>query len=94
VLRSPEPAELAEGERFAVQGQLRLGRDTDNDVVLPDLYATQHHATITYAHGACRLQDRCSTNGTRVNGDVVDGEVELADGDTLELANTEFRYYA
>lgn len=92
VERSPDPAELAPGTRIKISAECTLGRDLGNDVVLPDRYATGHHATILRANGICHIRDRGSTNGTYVNGVRVDADHALADGDRLTLGNTELRY--
>ncbi|WP_083819635.1 ATP-binding cassette domain-containing protein [Pseudofrankia inefficax] len=50
-------------------GRIRLGRSRDNDVTVPDLLASRHHAEI-YLHpnGAAEVVDLGTANGTFVNG--------------------------
>jgi ABC-type multidrug transport system ATPase subunit len=50
-------------------GRIRLGRSRDNDVTVPDLLASRHHAEI-YLHpnGGAEVVDLGTANGTFVNG--------------------------
>jgi ABC-type multidrug transport system ATPase subunit len=51
-------------------GQLaiKIGRATDNDVVLDDLLVSRHHATMHRSGSNWELADNNSANGTYVNG--------------------------
>jgi ABC transport system ATP-binding/permease protein len=51
-------------------GQLviKIGRATDNDVVLDDLLVSRHHATLQRSGSNWELADNNSANGTYVNG--------------------------
>jgi ABC transport system ATP-binding/permease protein len=66
-------------ERSAAQGRLsavhqlsantvRIGRAPDNDVVLPDLLVSRHHAELQRQGQSWQLVDPGSPNGTFVNG--------------------------
>ncbi|MBL7502827.1 ATP-binding cassette domain-containing protein [Frankia sp. CNm7] len=50
-------------------GKIRLGRSRDNDVAVPDLLASRHHAEL-YLHpgGGAEVVDLDTANGTFVNG--------------------------
>lgn len=76
-----------------ISGRVRLGRQADNDIVLPDPGVSRHHAEVLEESGGwCKLRDLGSTNGTLVNGATVT-EHRLQDGDRFQLGNTliEFR---
>jgi len=47
---------------------IRVGRDPDNDLVLPDAAVSRHHAEIRLDGEAWGIFDLDSTNGTYVNG--------------------------
>jgi adenylate cyclase len=63
--------------RWTVQGrdeilplageELRIGRGTENEVVLPDFSVSRRHAVIRHEGGSWFVQDLMSTNGIQVN---------------------------
>lgn len=66
-----------------------FGRTTDNTVSFPDnSNISRHHAEIGFRNGAFVLTDLNSSNGTTVNGQRVDGEIALGDGDFITLGNS------
>jgi FHA domain len=83
---------LDPGERFDLFGGLSIGRSTEADVRIEDRYASTIHARL-YSRGASYyVEDMGSTNGTYLNGAVLDGEAELADLDQVRIGDTEFRF--
>ena len=50
-------------------GTLRVGRGTDNEIVLVDERVSRHHGRFTARHGVLVYTDLDSTNGSLVNGD-------------------------
>jgi pSer/pThr/pTyr-binding forkhead associated (FHA) protein len=69
-----------------LRGRTRLGRDSDNHVVLDDERVSLHHALITVRDGVYWVEDLGSTNGTFVGDDkrVMEGHA-LVDGDQVRL---------
>jgi ABC-type multidrug transport system ATPase subunit len=67
---------------------LRPGRPTDNDIVIPDVLASRHHATLVPSPSGTEIRDNRSINGTFVNGARVDSAV-LHDGDTVTIGNVD-----
>jgi pSer/pThr/pTyr-binding forkhead associated (FHA) protein len=49
-------------------GAIKIGRATDNDIVIPDVLASRHHATLLPTAGGTEILDNRSINGTFVNG--------------------------
>jgi len=86
--------ELPDGQRVAVRShRVRLGRELDNDVVLPDPRVSRYHAQIDCVGGAFTLRDLGSRNGTRVGErPVVEGPVRP--GDTIYLGGVPLRFDA
>jgi hypothetical protein len=76
----------------AIERRVRIGRQSDNDLVVVDPGVSRHHAEVINSAGSCTLHDLGSTNGTYVNGSVVH-EHALRDGDQISLGSTvvEFR---
>jgi diguanylate cyclase (GGDEF)-like protein len=81
------------GKRFALEfTPVRLGRGTDNDIVLHGYSVSRQHARLDRRDGRWWLADVDSTNGTYVNEEKVDREVGLANGDRLQLGPTILKY--
>jgi hypothetical protein len=68
-------------------GNLTLGRATDNDFVALDARVSRHHGRIVGRRGTLVYEDLGSTNGSRVNGVTV-SQVVLGVGDRLEVGDT------
>ncbi len=102
----PAPAVTAAGEvsmillengkpskTFRVQKEIvTIGRLAECDVVIADPGASRRHARIRFQDGVYLLTDLGSTNGTQVNGELVQ-EHPLSDGDRITIGETvlEFR---
>ena len=67
-------------------GGIKIGRATDNDIVIPDVLASRHHATLVPGAGGTEILDNRSINGTFVNGQRVDSAL-LRDGDVVTIGN-------
>jgi transcriptional regulator with GAF, ATPase, and Fis domain len=93
----------AEAQLVAISGPLagdviplsaegvRIGRDSSNDICLPDPALSRVHCTITASNGTWRVSDSHSSNGTFVNGLQVT-ERDLNDGDRIGLGASEFLF--
>ena len=67
----------------------RIGRAFGNDVVIPDVLASGHHATLVTTPEGVRIQDADSANGTFVNGHRVDNAA-LKQNDVVTIGNVDF----
>jgi adenylate cyclase len=72
--------------RWPISGSVRVGRNADNDVELPDLTVSRYHAEIVVTETGVRLVDLASRFGTMVNGERIDA-VDLHDGDQLRFGD-------
>lgn len=73
-------------------GSIKIGRASDNDIVIPDVLASRHHATlIPGPAGTAEIRDNRSINGTFVNGSRVDSAA-LNEGDTVTIGNVDLVY--
>ena len=70
-------------QEFPLGDSLRLGRETDNDLVIPDGKVSRHHARIERQGTQYQITDLGSSNGTLVNGERIAAPTALADGDML-----------
>jgi len=64
----------------------RIGRDPENDIVIPDRRVSRYHAEIVREGSEFVLRDCGSKNGTFVNGERVVQERRLQDGDEIQVA--------
>ncbi len=80
ILRPGKPAAAG------TPGAIKIGRATDNDIVVPDVLASRHHATLLPTPSGTEIRDNRSINGTFVNGARVDSAM-LRDGDTVTIGN-------
>ena len=70
-----------------------IGRTRNNDMSMKDMAISKSHAVIRSSKGSFFLEDRGSTNGTRVNGSrVADGAVLLHDKDVIAMGNYKFAF--
>jgi sigma-B regulation protein RsbU (phosphoserine phosphatase) len=67
-----------------------LGRAADCDVVLAESSISRRHAELEYAGGRARVRDLGSHNGTRVNGNLIDGWRTIGGGDQLVFGRASF----
>ncbi len=86
----PRPADrvflfLEDGRQIGVpNGDLRIGRALDNDLVIADSRVSRYHAEIAQDGQGPLVRDLGSTNGTTLAGRPL-SEDHLADGDRLSL---------
>ncbi len=76
------PIELPPGESV-------IGRSRNCVVQIAETTVSRQHAIFVVAPGNVRLRDLGSSNGTFVNGERVDGEIPLADGDRVVVGEAE-----
>ena len=94
--RRVEPGDRALSGSFAGSpasppGAITVGRATDNDIVLPDVLASRHHATLLPTPEGVKIVDARSINGTFVNGTRVD-EALLAENDLVTIGNVDLLF--
>ncbi|WP_082947575.1 ATP-binding cassette domain-containing protein [Mycobacterium sp. E2479] len=73
-------------------GAIRIGRANDNDIVIPEVLASRHHATLIPTPTGTEIHDNRSINGTFVNGVRVDSAV-LHDGDVVTIGNIDLIFH-
>ncbi len=70
-----------------------IGRARDNDIVLrTDTSLSRRHAVIQRSADAFYLRDLNSSNGTLINGQLVNGTVELRQGDEIFIGRSKFLF--
>lgn len=96
-LREPAPKAylvLLANERishsFPLRGEIQLGRDKTNGVVIADQKVSRHHALLSPMEDSFVLSDQGSANGTYLNGVLISQPVRLKDRDRITLGDTIF----
>jgi DNA-binding winged helix-turn-helix (wHTH) protein len=74
------------------QSSMILGRGADSDLVLANPRVSRRHAELTWDGEHFLVQDLGSKNGTRINSAPVSAPTPIADGDTLELADSQLEF--
>lgn len=91
VIYTKEPALL--GKRFVLeQLVVRVGRGTDNQIVLEGDSVSRRHAHFERRGLTWYVVDDGSTNGTYVNELYIRNEVELRSNDRIKIGPTIFKY--
>ncbi|MEA3401736.1 MAG: FHA domain-containing protein [Armatimonadota bacterium] len=94
VVIESDDEERAAGDEVPLSAAVTVGRSEENSLRLRDRFVSSRHALICLRDGRRILVDRGSTNGTFVNGERVEDEVELRDRDRIAMGNTVFEYRA
>jgi len=84
---------LLDGRRMVVgPGGVTIGRSRQCDIVLSDPNVSRQHAELRPRGGSWVLTDLGSTNGSRINGHVVERSEVVRPGDEIELGATILRF--
>src|SRR5260221_9578098 len=65
--------------------EFTIGRHSSNDLCIPNSRLSREHVRIEKIDGDFVVSDSGSTNGTRINGEDLRGEIALKSGDRLDL---------
>lgn len=71
--------------------RMLIGRTDRSDILVDDSSVSREHASIERKDGRFILEDLKSTNGTFINGEVVDVRV-LNHGDKIRIGNTVLQF--
>jgi len=69
-----------------------IGRSIAGDVVLSDNSVSRQHAIVYSLAGKFYIEDVGSTNGTTVNGQPLQGRIQMNSGDELRLGITKLLF--
>lgn len=73
-----------------VAAATRIGRLSDNDIVLDDANVSRHHAVVIDTGTSFVISDLRSANGVDVGRERIRASVTLADGDRIRICDHEF----
>jgi pSer/pThr/pTyr-binding forkhead associated (FHA) protein len=71
----------------------RIGRGVENEIVIVSKLSSREHAHIRREGRRSFLDDLGSTNGTYLNGERIQGTVDLRDGDQLVIGGLNFTFH-
>ncbi len=74
-------------ESFPLLPQMKIGRSTENNIVVSDNSVSAHHATIWTEDEKVFIRDEHSTNGTLVNGEPITHVRELHHMDIVHIGH-------
>jgi len=98
IQESPASAHLAllakgrVSQSFPLRGEVQLGREKDNAIVVADQKVSRHHALLTPIDETYIIQDRGSANGTYVNGVRIAQPTRLHHEDKISLGDATFLF--
>ena len=72
-------------------GPVVIGRSPSSDIVIDEPYVSASHARFTIQGPALVLEDLGSTNGTMVNGHIIEQPVTLRDTDEVQVGDVIMR---
>jgi serine/threonine protein kinase len=76
------------GRHFRLhQDTTTVGRTTGNDIIIPDLTVSRHHAILRFESGHWVVEDKGSANGTFVNGTRIRWPQQLSEGDQIRFGD-------
>ena len=77
------------GPIHPVIGSATVGRSTNADIVIRDEAVSRNHAAFRVDGQTLVVEDLGSSNGTLVNGELIDAPCRLAPGDLVTVGSTE-----
>lgn len=82
-----------DGQRYSINsGSIVLGRSSDADILIDDTGVSRRHLEIRSLDGRTHAVDLGSTNGSYVNGQRVNGQVELTDGSMITMGRSRLTF--
>ncbi|MCB0210882.1 MAG: FHA domain-containing protein [Anaerolineae bacterium] len=77
---------------FPLRGEVQLGRDKKNGIVVSDQKVSRLHATLIETDNTYTLRDEGSANGTYLNGVLIKQPSRLKDKDRIGIGDTDFLF--
>ena len=84
-------AKSLRGLHVDILGPVVIGRSPSSDIVIDEPYVSASHARFTIQGPALVLEDLGSTNGTMVNGHIIEQPVTLRDTDEVQVGDVIMR---
>lgn len=79
------------GQKYELsQSHTTIGRSAPSDIQIPDGSVSRQHVVLRVQGGRAYVSDLNSTNGTKVNGRRISGEVEIRSGAVITAGQCDF----
>jgi hypothetical protein len=91
IVLDPGTSPRAPGQAIPLEPVTRIGRADDNTIVLDDDFVSTTHSMLVLREGRWWVRDEGSTNGTIVNGQRIEGETPVREGDELRIGRVRLR---
>lgn len=86
---------LPDGRVFPIaKGGVKIGRMTDNDLILDDPKVSRYHAHVLPSRAGMLIKDLASANGIYVDDEVVDSGAVLFGGELIRIGSTVLSFEA
>lgn len=70
-----------------VRDEITIGRQEGNTIRLTERNVSRRHARLMRSNGHVLIEDLGSYNGIRINGDRITGQVQVQDGDLIQIGD-------
>lgn len=70
-----------------VRDEITIGRQEGNTIRLTERNVSRRHARLMRTNGHVVIEDLGSYNGIKINGDRISGQVQIADGDLIQIGD-------
>ena len=83
----------ADGSLYPLAGTAtRIGRSSENDIVLADAKVSRHHAVVNDTGAGFLITDLGSANGVHVHGERIRASAVLSNGDRVRIGDHQFTF--
>lgn len=82
----------AAGREYHFETDATVGRVENNDVIMVDPGISRNHARFQGRRGVYLVEDLGSSNGTRLNGELIEGPEVLRDGDYVGIGQATVQF--
>lgn len=76
------------------RSETSIGRAKACDIAIADISVSRFHCVLSKRSSGWMIFDTNSTAGIKVNGKKIEKKINLKDGDSIELGNTEYIFYS
>ncbi len=70
-----------------VRDEITIGRQEGNTIRLTERNVSRRHARLLRQNGSILVEDLGSYNGIRINGDRIQGQVQVNEGDLIQIGD-------
>lgn len=75
-----------EGTDFKIrEGKASIGRGSKNDIIIPVSEISDEHCILLFRNGKLMINDNLSTNGTFLNGEMIEDKAYVSNDDVITL---------